>query len=379
MFFVVLKNQYLFFYSDERQCECLAALWIEECTVNVDPMGVLRPDEIFHRDFPVQLRSKKNATLFGLGRELYIHFTSNLEKEQWLFAFLKAKNQNNFEYQQESERLHLSIRRYFSQLKKYVASNIPDDSSGELRVVNLLAGRLFFNIFQSGVIEDAIHASFKRTMELAAPPSFLGAVSITEISIGDHLPLLTGLRMHRMSDGGECSFYVDVSFQGAIRIEVETSIDLSKVPVLSTLSARTIPIVVAVQMLGFSGQAIVSAKAPPSDRLWLCFVKKPDLEIKIQPTVSTTAIRMELLVSFLEGRIKGAIHDAVVFPAMIDVPSVPFQSRRFKSLHQMLTQQHQPDPPHVFKPPVSLSESSDFANKRNVAQSALLRERIKAK
>ena len=123
-YFVVLKNQNLFIYSSEQQTNCLAALCLEECQVELDDLdGRLLPDELFGPGYFVSVSTHK-GTLFGPYDSLTLKFETGMQKEDWFYALRKAVVLSNPLVMRQMDQWTSEVRKYFCTLTRNVTSVI---------------------------------------------------------------------------------------------------------------------------------------------------------------------------------------------------------------------------------------------------------------
>lgn len=121
-YFVVLKNQNLFIYSSEQQTNCLAALCLEDCHVELDDLeGQLEPAELFGPAYLLSI-STKRGTLFGPYASLTLKFETGMQKEDWFYALRRAVQLSNSLMMKEMDRWVGEVRKYFRTLKRNTSS-----------------------------------------------------------------------------------------------------------------------------------------------------------------------------------------------------------------------------------------------------------------
>lgn len=72
---------------------------------------------------------------------------------------------------------------------------------------------------------------------------------------------------------------------------------------------------------------LLKIKPPPSDRLWLGFYDMPQMELAIEPLVSTRAVKWSLVTSVIEKRINESLEEYLVLPNMEELGLPPLKSR----------------------------------------------------
>lgn len=204
-------------------------------------------------------------------------------------------------------------------------------------MINLLVGRIFFNISQAGLIEQQIIGKFRRKLEISPLPPFLEGLSITEIALSKQPPLLSQIELHRCTDVGDLSFFCSLSLASEIAIVVEGKVVSDALPLVKRLKRFTIPITVRATIRSVSGRALVHLKRPPSDRIWFGFLEKPTIDLQLEPVIASTTVSIAIILEFLEGCAIEAINNSIVYPSMEDVAVIPqYESTQFPLVCQCL-------------------------------------------
>lgn len=206
-----------------------------------------------------------------------------------------------------------------------------------LQVINLLVGRIFFNIYESGLIEQQIISKFKRKLEISPLPTFLEGISISEILLSKQPPLLSHVQLHRCTDMGDLSFFGTLFLASELSIVLEGKVVSEALPLVKRLKKFTLPITVRATIRSMKGRALVHLKRPPSDRIWFGFLEKPVIDLQLEPVIASTAVSISMILEFLEDCAIDAINSSVVYPSMEDVAMIPrYESTQFPFVCQCL-------------------------------------------
>ena len=207
--YVVLKNRFLFMYSDgEEMKDCVGAIFLEDVWVEIlsesnnnnndkdkdvlvkdnSTKRVLKDNQdssesrdpsLYRFDRPIKLYSKSGAIL-AQNPVCYLYSVNAYEKEDWFFAFLaqsKHANDQSLASRFPMFRVNPSyLANYMSDLDSRIQSNLLMDE--RCKWVNVLMGRVFFNIHHSQALKDHFLAKFKRILARSTKPSFLASFEI---------------------------------------------------------------------------------------------------------------------------------------------------------------------------------------------------------
>ena len=79
-------------------------------------------------------------------------------------------------------------------------------------------------------------------------------------------------------------------------------------------------LVLAVIVKRLNGHVLLKFKPPPSNRLWISFEKMPDMEMTIQPIISSRDIGYAFIQRAIESRIREVLAETIVLPHWDDIP-----------------------------------------------------------
>jgi hypothetical protein len=305
--YAVLRNNNLFIYRDERQTECIAALWVDDCTVFLEwnfPVK-LRADELFCKEFPLALVSRNGSLVGPDSSVLYLHFCNGWEKEEWYYRLSKVKPK------------HLPVGNWFAGIEDH-----------EYTLVNALIQRAFWEIAtgKTDILLKGIRAKFERKCEICPLPAFLSDVSIEALWINEKkAPLLEHIQIHKLgSVNGDISFWASLDWiEGEATVRASCTVHTDKIPVFSKLGAYKVAIQVMASISHFKGRVYCQWRAPPSNRLWISFLEPPNIKVKVQPVIGSQPIRINWLLNWIEKKIVDSITESMVYPAGEDLVLIP--------------------------------------------------------
>lgn len=305
--FAVLRNNNLFVYRDERQTECIAALWVDDCNVFFEwnfPVK-LRADEWFCKEFPLALVSRNGSLVGPDSSVLYLHFCNGWEKEEWFYRLSKARPK------------HLPAGNWFE--------NVEDR---EFPLVNALIQRAFWELAtgKMHILLQVIRERFERRCEICPLPAFLTDVSIEALWINEKkAPTLEQIQIHKLGNAnGDICFWASLDWsEGEATAQASCTVHTDKIPVFSKLGAYKVTVQVMASITDFKGRVYCQWRAPPSNRLWISFLEPPNIKVKVQPVIGSQPIRINWLLTWIEKKIVEAINESMVYPAGEDLVLIP--------------------------------------------------------
>jgi hypothetical protein len=191
-----------------------------------------------------------------------------------------------------------------------------DKHHDHTRWFNSFLGRIFLGVYKTKKIEEIfIHKITRKTLKLKRP-SFLGEIKVRSFQVGHSIPYITRTKLHDLAPNGELSSEFHLSYRGGVRVEIEVDVGLG----LATLKPVKVTIVLAVLVKSISGMMTLKIKAPPTNRFWIGFQEAPEMDIVIEPIVADKAIKLNMVLSAIESKIREAMVEAIVLPNMDDTP-----------------------------------------------------------
>ncbi|RMY13855.1 hypothetical protein D0866_14015 [Hortaea werneckii] len=179
--------------------------------------------------------------------------------------------------------------------------------TGETRAFNALLGRIFLGIHRTTFLETLIRTKIERKIARVQKPAFIASLDVTSISLGNAAPILSNPKLADINIAGDMTLAFDVRYSGGIRVVIAA---VAKIDLGSRFKTRT----------RLSGRMLLRVKAPPSNRIWFCFENMPEMEIKVEPIVSTRQITYAFILRAIEDRIRSVVGETLVKPNWDDIP-----------------------------------------------------------
>ncbi|KAF9543325.1 hypothetical protein EC957_000987 [Mortierella hygrophila] len=316
-YYAVLRYDTLFLYESDQQRDCKSVVPMNLYEVKIFPKS-LPDNEVFNKEHPIQIKRKPDAPVSASAQdngqdEYYIFIHTPVVKEDWYLALLyasklrkpgtKQKIQDKAQFDPEAIQNHIRI--------------IHSDKHHEhTRWFNSFLGRIFLGVYKTKKIEEIfIQKITRKTLKLKRP-SFLGEIKVRSFQVGHSIPYITRTKLHELAPNGELSSEFHLSYRGGLRVEIEVDVGLG----LATLKPVKVTIVLAVLVKSISGMMTLKIKAPPTNRFWIGFQEPPEMDIVIEPIVADKAIKLNMVLTAIESKIREAMVEAIVLPNMDDTP-----------------------------------------------------------
>ncbi|KAG0280664.1 hypothetical protein BGZ95_009220 [Linnemannia exigua] len=316
-YYAVLRYDTLFLYESDQQRDCKSVVPMNLYDVKIFPKK-LPDNEVFNKEHPIQIKRKPDAPASASAQdngqdEYYIFIHTPVVKEDWFLALLyasklrkpgtKQKVQDKAQFDVEAIQNHIHI--------------IHSDKHHEhTRWFNSFLGRIFLGVYKTKKIEEIFIQKITRKTVKLKRPSFLGEIKVRSFQVGHSIPYITRTKLHELAPNGELSSEFHLSYRGGVRVEIEVDVGLG----LATLKPVKVTIVLAVLVKSISGMMTLKIKAPPTNRFWIGFQEPPKMDIVIEPIVADKAIKLNMVLTAIESKIREAMVEAIVLPNMDDTP-----------------------------------------------------------
>jgi hypothetical protein len=346
--------------SHSEDVLCSGMILLEGCKIDLVPEGQLRVENYFKKEYPIRIRNDKGAVYQRSG-VIYLFARSAIEKEDWWQSMrwaagrksddvmnqeeeeierIEAVKEQQMAWQEKYiriERLHRAD--YFIALSKQLdkrrgimdkgdenPSHLDDLYFSRLdpnaQWMNALLGRIFYNIYRSEWLHVYFMKKFHRKTSKLKRPSFLSDVIVTDVQVGETIPLFSHIQLLNIQPTGELLLSAFLDYTGDFKVTVTTQARLDTLRV-------AIDLVLSMTVKQVSGRILIRIKPPPTDRLWIGFFALPKMQLVFEPLVSTKSIKWSLLHSLMEKRVTEAVQEYLVLPAMEDFVIPAYQHPKF--------------------------------------------------
>lgn len=236
---------------------------------------------------------------------LYIYAVNCSEKEDWYRSLLRACGDKS------SIKPHKYYIPTFENHIKDIQSPLLDQDS---QWFNALLTRIFINSCMSINFEKVILEKLNRKTLRLRKPFFVGDVTVKQVELGTNIPLLSKCQLHSFESSGEVNVSADILYTGGFQVIISTTARLE----LPKMKPIIIPLLLSITIQRISGRILLRIKAPPTDRIWVGFYELPNMNLKIDPIVSTKSISLAMVHSIIQKRIEDIVLEYMVLPNMDD-------------------------------------------------------------
>ncbi|MCJ1458565.1 hypothetical protein MMC28_008938 [Mycoblastus sanguinarius] len=325
VFFVVLRHGHLMLYEDSDQIEVKHVISLELHDVSIYGGEDKIPEgELWIKRNAIRLVRKAGIEdPISTSKPFFLFSENCSDKEDFYFALLqnqevKSDAPDNPPRPQQYETKHI-----IGLVQKLHSS----EEQLQTRWINGLAGRLFLGLYKTHEIEDFVRKKITKKIARVKKPAFLSGIVLRKIDMGESAPHITNPRLKDLTIDGDCCAEADLMYSGNFRLEVAAT---ARIDLGARFKAREVNLVLAVVIKKLNGHALVKFKPPPSNRVWVSFETMPDMEMTIEPIVSSRQITYGIILRAIEARIREVMAETVVLPHWDDSPFTDTVHQKFR-------------------------------------------------
>ena len=325
VFFVVLRHGHLMLYDDSEQLEVRHVISLEHHDVSIYNGGEEIPEgELWIKRNAIQLSRKPNIEdTISVTKPFFLFSENCSEKEDFYFALLQNQEIKPDASDNPPRPQHYDVKHIITLVQKLHSS----EEQLQTRWINALMGRAFLALYKTQDIEDFIRKKITKKISRVKKPAFLSGIVLQKIDMGDSAPYLTNPRLKDLTVDGDCCAEADLKYSGNFRLEVAAT---ARIDLGSRFKVREVNLVLAVVVKKLEGHGLVRFKPPPSNRVWVTFETMPDMEMTIEPIVSSRQITYSIILRAIESRIREVIAETLVMPNWDDIPFMDTRHQRFR-------------------------------------------------
>ncbi len=327
VFFVVLRHGHLMLYEDSEQMEVKHVISLEHHDVSIyggDETTPIPEGELWIRRNAIRLARRPGLKDPISASKPFFLFSENCsDKEDFYFALLqnqevKPDTPDNRPRPQQYETVHI-----IGLVQKLHSS----EEHLQTRWINGLIGRLFLALYKTQESEDFIRKKITKKIARVKKPAFLSDIVLRKVDMGESAPHITNPRLKDLTIDGDCCAEADFKYSGNFRLEIAAT---AKIDLGTRFKAREVNLVLAVVVKKLYGHALVKFKPPPSNRVWISFETMPDMEMTIEPIVSSRQITYGIILRAIESRIREVMAETLVLPHWDDMPFTDTTHQNFR-------------------------------------------------
>lgn len=325
VFFVVLRHGHLMLYDDSEQLEVRHVISLEHHHISIYGGEEIIPEgELWIKRNAICLARKANAEESTSNSKPFYLFSENCsEKEDFYFALLQNQEVKPQGRDNPPRPQLYDVKHMIGLVQKLHSS----EEHLQTRWINALVGRAFLALYKTQEIEDFVRKKISKKIARVKKPAFLSRIALQKIDMGESGPYITNPRLKDLTVDGECCVEADVKYNGNFRLELAAT---ARIELGSRFKAREVNLVLAVVVKTLEGHVLVRFKPPPSNRIWIAFDKMPEMEMSIEPVVSSRQITYNIILRAIESRIREVIAETVVLPHWDDSPFLDTEHQEFR-------------------------------------------------
>jgi len=197
----------------------------------------------------------------------------------------------------------------------------------ETRAFNALVGRIFLSLHRTSVLEHEVRTRIQKKISRVQKPAFITSLEVGAVDLGDSAPILSQPRLKDINVSGDITLAFDLRYVGGVRIGIAA---VAKIDLGTRFKSRSIDLVLSTSIQRVAGKMLVRIKPSPSNRIWFCFESAPDMDIKVEPVVSSRQITYAFILRAIEERIRTVVVETLVKPNWDDVAFFDTRSQRVR-------------------------------------------------
>lgn len=325
VFFVVLRHGHLMLYDDSEQLEVRHVISLEHHHIGIYGEEAIIPEgELWIKRNAICLARKANADESTSTSKPFYLFSENCsEKEDFYFALLQNQEVKPQGRDNPPRPQLYDVKHVIGLVQKLHSS----EEHLQTRWINALVGRGFLALYKTQEVEDFVSKKISKKIARVKKPAFLSSVVLQKIDMGASAPFITNPRLKDLTIDGECCVETDVKYTGEFRLEIAAT---ARIELGTRFKAREVNLVLAVVVKTLEGHLLVRFKPPPSNRVWIAFDKMPEMEMSIEPIVSSRQITYNIILRAIESRIREVIAETLVLPHWDDIPFMDTEHQEFR-------------------------------------------------
>lgn len=337
VFFVVLRHGHLMLYDDAEQVEVRHVISLAHHKVSIYGGGEDIPEgELWIKRNAICLfREYNGKDLITESKPFYFFSENCSEKEDFYFALLQNQEVRPGDVD-GPPRPQLFENKDVITLVQQLHSS---EQHLQTRWINAIVGRLFLAIYKTPEAEDFIRQKIAKKISRVKKPAFLSGIVLRKIDLGESAPFITNPRLRDLTIDGDCCAEADLKYRGNFRLEIATT---ARIDLGARFKVREVNLVLAAVVKRLEGHVFIKFKPPPSNRVWIAFETMPDMQLSIEPIVSSRQITYNVILRAIESRIREVIAETIVLPHWDDSPFLDTSHQRYRG--------------GIWKPDISVSD-----------------------
>ncbi|TKX23103.1 hypothetical protein C1H76_4651 [Elsinoe australis] len=316
VFFVVLRHEHLLLFDNSEQLEVRHVISL--LYHDVDIYGgdeELAEGDLWIKKNCIRLTRRSLPGHPGATSQPFYIFSDNCsEKEDFYHALLHAQSS----VRDNDSSLCPKPRRFETDdIIKLVQALHTIDSDHHARWFNAVLGRVFLALYKTDDIKMAIKSKIDRKISRVPKPNFITSIQVQSVDMGNAAPVFSNFKLRELMVDGSLTIETDVKYNGGFRLQIAA---IARIELGSRIRAREVDLVLAGVLRKLSGHLLIKIKPPPSNRLWISFETIPQMDLSVEPVVSSMQITYGVILRAIESRIREVVGETLVYPNWDDMP-----------------------------------------------------------
>ncbi|KAL4866656.1 hypothetical protein BDV12DRAFT_131901 [Aspergillus spectabilis] len=326
MFYIVLRHGHLMLYDDANQVEVRYVISLAHHDVSIyGGEGEIPEGELWLKRNAISL-SRRLESLGDLGGPTppFFFFSENLsEKEDFYFAMLHNQTKMGNLPDRPPKHQEFDVKHIVTLVQRLHSS----EEQLQTRWINAVLGRMFLALYRTPEMEEFVRTKIIKKISRVNKPNFISKIGLRSIDMGNGAPFIINPRLKDLTVDGNCCVETDVQYTGNFRVEVSATV---RIDLGQRFKAREVDMVLAVVLKKLEGHLLIRLKPPPSNRAWISFETMPNMDMDIEPIVSSKQITYGIILRTIESKILEMVAESIVLPFWDDVPFLETLAQRFR-------------------------------------------------
>ncbi|KAI5249504.1 hypothetical protein E4T43_00752 [Aureobasidium subglaciale] len=324
VFYVVLRHGHLMLYDDSEQVEVRHVVSLAHHDIDVYAGGDPVPEgDLWIKRNCIRLTRKPLAGETAPPSKPFHFFSDNCsEKEDFYHALLHTQSSII-----TTDPPPLPQKFETPDIIKLVQNLHSSDADAHSRWINGIVGRIFLAMYKTKDIENFIRAKINKKISRVPKPNLIASIDIMDIDMGDSAPIISNPRLKELTVNGDMTIELDIKYNGGFKIEMGA---VARIELGTRFKAREVSLIMAGELKKLSGHLLIRIKPPPSNRMWMTFETMPQIEMSIQPIVSSRQITYGVILRAIESRIREVIGETIVLPNWDDSPFLDTTKKEYR-------------------------------------------------
>lgn len=337
------RHNHLILYDDLEQIEVRYVISLAHHNVSIHSDERVIPEgELWTKRNAICLTRKPESITAEIETEsstlpFYLFSDNGSEKEDFYFAILKNQEKIPDSPRSPPSPLYFDVKDAITLIRKLHSS----EEYLQTRWVNAIMGRIFLALYKTPEFAAFIRNKIEKKIGRVKKPNFVTRLSLRNIHGGEGAPFVTNPRLKDFTVDGDCCIEFDLSYSGNCWLEVAAT---ARIELGARFKPREVDMLLSVALKKLNGHCLLRIKPPPSNRIWFTFEAIPQMEMRIEPIVSSRQITYGVVLRAIESRIREVVAETIVYPFWDDFPILHTENKEFRGGIWEQTNTPKPEP-----------------------------------